>query len=98
MLAGLARTETIWLLAAAAACAAWAGWQAIRDADRAQLRTSLPLLLGALAVPLACLHDFLLTGRPLYWLGVPGAYTALVYPDLKSISPLEAVRKEAYAK
>lgn len=94
LLAGLARTETIWLLAAAMACGAWVGIQAIRGADRAQLRTALPLLLGALALPLACLHDFLLTGRPLYWLGVPGAYTALAYPDLKSISPLEAVRKE----
>ena len=76
------------------ACGAWVGWQAIRGADRARLRTALPLLLGALALPLACLHDFLLTGRPLYWLGVPGAYTALVYPDLTSLSPFEAIRKE----
>ncbi len=96
LLAGLARTETIWLLAAAAACVAWIGLRALRGGNRAGLRTALPLLIGGLALPLACLHDWLLTGRPLYWLGIPGAYTAIAYPDLQSISPLQAVRKELY--
>jgi hypothetical protein len=93
-LAGLARTETIWLLGAAVLCAAWVGLRALRGGDRTQLRTVLPLLLGTLSIPVACLHDLLLTGRPLYWLGVPGGYTAVVYPDMQSVSPLESIRKE----
>jgi hypothetical protein len=94
VLAGLTRTETIWLLGAAFACTAWLGLRALRGGDRAQLRTALPLLLGALAIPLACLHDLLLTGRPLYWLGVPAGYTAVAYPGLASVSPVESIRKE----
>jgi hypothetical protein len=93
-LAGLARTETIWLLGAAVLCAAWVGLRALRGGDRTQLRTVLPLLLGALSIPIACLHDLLLTGRPLYWLGVPGGYTAMTYPDMRSVSPLQSIRKE----
>ena len=94
VLAGLTRTETIWLLGAAFGCAAWIWLRALRGGDRAQLRTVLPLLLGALAIPLACLHDLLLTGRPLYWLGVPAGYTAVAYPGLASVSPVESIRKE----
>jgi len=53
-----------------------------------------PLLLGALAVPLDCLHDWLLTGRPLYWLSVPSGYTALISPNLAPSSPLETIKNE----
>lgn len=91
-LAGLARTETVWLLGAVAVCVAWIGLRALRGGDRSQLRLTLPLLVGALAVPIACLHDLLLTGHPFYWLGVPGGYTALAYPDLGSTSLLSSAR------
>ena len=99
--AGLARTETIWLIAAAAGCAAVVAFQAWRAGDlpgrtdyRSGLRLTLPPILGALAVPLACLHDFLLTGKPLYWLSVPSGYTTLTYPDLAPASPLAIIHRE----
>jgi hypothetical protein len=58
------------------------------------LRRVAPLLIGVLAIPLACLHDLLLTGKPLFWLGVPAGYTAVAYPNLVAVSPLEEIRKE----
>jgi hypothetical protein len=95
LLAGLARTETVWLVAAAAACAAVVTIRARGTGDRSQLRLTLPPMLGVLAVPLACFHDWLLTGRPFYWLAVPSGYTAQVYPNLASVSPLTSLHKEA---
>jgi hypothetical protein len=102
LLAGLARTETMWLLAAAVLLIAVnlaglvranrGGWDAA--AQRANLKTLAPLLIGGFALPVACLHDWLLTGRPLYWLSVPTGYTALVFPDLRSGSVLGAFRSE----
>jgi hypothetical protein len=92
--AGLCRTETVWLLGAAFACTAWVGWRAWRSGDRAGLRTAAPLLIGALFIPLACLHDLILTGMPLYWLGVPTSYTVVAYPDLASVSLVESIKKE----
>jgi hypothetical protein len=47
------------------------------------------LLLGWLAVPIAALHDLLLTGDPLSWLGVPAGYTAITTPDLRPTPPLD---------
>jgi hypothetical protein len=94
VLAGLARTETIWLVVAAAACAAVVVVQSRRTGDRSQLRLTLPPILGALAVPLACLHDFLLTGKPFYWLSVPGGYTVMAYPNLAAASPLAMLHRE----
>ena len=95
LLAGLARTETAWLVAAAACCAAVVVIRARRTGDRSQLRLILPLLIGVLAVPLACLHDLLLSGKPFYWLSVPGGYTALTYPNLASVSPLTVLHEQA---
>jgi hypothetical protein len=92
--AGLSRTETVWLLGAAFAGIAWVGWRAWRSGDRAELRTAAPLLIGALSIPIACLHDLVLTGKPLYWLGVPASYTAVAYPDLASVSFVESIKKE----
>jgi hypothetical protein len=46
---------------------------------------------GILAVgwlPIALLHDWLLTGNPLYWLSVPAGYTAIYNADL---APIDAV-------
>jgi hypothetical protein len=95
LLAGLVRTETIWLLAVAVASVGFLALRALRGGDRRAFRTALPLLLGALAIPLACLHDWLLTGRPLYWLGVPAGYTAQAYPNLAAVAPLSTLKSEA---
>jgi hypothetical protein len=94
LLAGLVRTETLWLLAGAVVVVAYLSLRGARDGSRARALASWPLLLGALALPLACIHDWLLTGQPLYWLGVPGAYTAMVFPDLASASPLGMIHRE----
>ena len=94
LLAGLVRTETVWLLGAAVLCAGWSVLAVARGADRSVLKTALPPLLGLLSLPLACLHDWLLTGQPLYWLSVPGGYTALAYPDLEHVSPFRMIAKE----
>jgi hypothetical protein len=69
-LAALARVEG-WLLLPLAAAYGWLAWR--RGARRAAL------LLVPLAVPLLWLgHDWLLTGDPLYAIGVPERYTDLV--------------------
>ena len=69
-LAGLARAES-WLLLPLAAGYGMLAWR------RGERRAALLLL--PLAAPLAWLaHDWLLTGDPLYALGVPGRYTDLV--------------------
>lgn len=47
------------------------------------------ILLGWLALPLALVHDLLLTGDPLSWLRVPAGYTALTTPGLGRTPPLE---------
>ena len=118
-LAWLARTETIWLVGAAAGVVAFVlvrDWIAERGRPRADngtgphttrtgrrsaltdrwsdLRLTLPLLLGGLGLPLACLHDWLLTGRPLYWLSVPAGYTVEAIPGLGSVSPFRYLRAE----
>lgn len=106
----LVRTETVWLLAAAGACAAFVvvrGVMASRSGPRtgslpgprprpdlSALRMILPLFLGAVGLPLACLHDWLLTGRPLYWLSVPVGYTTLTIPGLGSADPARYLRTE----
>jgi hypothetical protein len=70
-LAALARVEG-WLLLPLAAAYGWLAWR------RGERRAAL-LLLVPLAVPLLWLgHDWLLTGDPLYAIGVPGRYTDLV--------------------
>jgi hypothetical protein len=68
--AGLARAES-WLLLPLAAGYGIVAWR------RGERRAALLVL--PLAAPLAWLaHDWLLTGDPLYTLGVPGRYTDLV--------------------
>lgn len=86
LLAGLARPETVWVLVAAAV---GIGTLAVRRRDSGRLRpgAAWPLLLGTLAFPLVSLHDWLLTGDPIYWLRVSAAYTRLVYPHLAAIGP-----------
>lgn len=74
-----------------------AGREAVRGMDGAGRRAPghsparewSGLLLGWLAVPLAALHDLLLTGDPFSWLGVPAGYTAITTPDLRPTPPLD---------
>lgn len=95
-LAGMARIET-WLIMAAATAAIMAlavPWVRSRaPASWPAARASLPLLIGWLAIPVQLLHDFLLTGNPLYWAGVPSAYTLLVTPHLAPVSPLHFAQR-----
>lgn len=81
LVAGLARPETLWLVAAVAV-GIGALAVARRSGRNADPRRYAPLLVGVLAIPIICLHDWLLTGQPLYWLQVARSYTILVYPTL----------------
>jgi hypothetical protein len=92
LLAGLARTET-WLIDAAItltiAVMAIPAVRARLPGSAPSVRSTLPLLLVAwLALPIQWTHDLLLTGDPLYTLGVPAAYTTVVTPGLRSIDPV----------
>ena len=87
LVAFLSRTETIVLLAPATL---WIVVLALRG-QTAQARRLAPLAVSWLALPIACLHDLLLTGDPLYWLSVPAGYTAIVAPDLRALRPLELI-------
>jgi len=90
-LAGTTRIETWLILAAATAAIVALGSPWVRSRAPASwptARSSLPLLIGWLAVPVQLLHDLLLTGNPLYWAGVPSAYTLLVTPHLAPVPPL----------
>ena len=45
-------------------------------------------LLAIASVPIVLLHDWLLSGDPLYWLSVPSRYTAIYNAGLGPIDPL----------
>jgi hypothetical protein len=47
------------------------------------------VVIAFLALPVAMLHDLLLSGDPLYWLSVPSRYTAIFNPGLSSIGPVD---------
>lgn len=87
LLAFLSRTETIVFVLPATA---WIIWLVVRGRT-AEARALAPLLGAWLALPIASIHDLLLTGNPLYWVSVPAGYTALVAPDLRPIAPLALV-------
>lgn len=87
LLAFLSRTETIVVILPATL---WLAVLALRGRT-ADARRLAPLLLTWLALPIACLHDLLLTGDPLYWLAVPAEYTAVVAPNLRAVRPLELI-------
>lgn len=87
LLAFLSRTETVVLVLPATL--ALMGL-ALRGRT-AQARRLAPLLLAWMALPIASLHDLILTGDPFYWLGVPAGYTAIVAPDLRALPPFEVI-------
>lgn len=76
LLATLTRFEVI-VLAAVATLAVAGAWLAVRrGSDRVPgPRTIAPLLLGWLTLPIMAIHDFALTGDPLYWLEVSARYS-----------------------
>jgi hypothetical protein len=63
-----------------------------RAGDRVARDLVIVVLLGALAVPVAGLHDLLLTGDPWYWTTVPARYTELYVPSAAAVEPLEYLR------
>lgn len=91
LLAGMARLETWLIVGAAMAVLVLLALPPVRRRAPGwpDPRSALPLTAGLLAVPVALIHDQLLTGNPLYWLTVADAYTALVLPGLKPVSLLE---------
>ncbi len=88
LLAGMARLETWLIVGAAMAVLLLLTLPPVRRRAPGwpEPRSALPLMAGLLAVPVALIHDYLLTGNPLYWLTVADAYTALVLPGLKPVS------------
>ncbi|HEX9043455.1 MAG TPA: hypothetical protein VF802_00385 [Candidatus Limnocylindrales bacterium] len=90
LLGGLARFETIGIVVAILGVAALlrvaeaiAGRRLLGDGPRCARRDVVLIVgLGLLAIPVACLHDWLLTGDPLYWTAVPARYTAIYAPGL----------------
>ncbi|MBF6605144.1 MAG: hypothetical protein IVW53_06130 [Chloroflexi bacterium] len=95
LLAALARIETFWLVGAAAVAIAVLGMRgfgrhrtaATSGEGVAAIRRLVPVVIGgALALAVMCLHDWLLTGQPLFWAGVPASYTAIVDPGLRPLA------------
>lgn len=93
-LAALARIETFWLVGAAAAAIAVLGVRGFgrhRTAgtpgeETTTIRRLAPVVIGgALALAVMGLHDWLLTGQPLFWAGVPASYTTIVDPGLRPL-------------
>ena len=80
LIAGLCRFETLAL--AAIAVLVVLVW---RMASRA---TVVGAVLAIAAVPIAMLHDWLLSGDPFYFLSVASRYTAIFNPGLQAIGPL----------
>jgi hypothetical protein len=82
LLAGLARLETVWIIAAGGLGIALLALRARQTGQWDVVRAGmLTVGLAAVAGVVMCLHDWLLTGNPLYWASVPSGYTAIVYPD-----------------
>lgn len=86
---GLVRFETLGIVGVAGAVLLLRAAVARLGRGPAPQRGDWLLLLGALAVPVACLHDLALTGDPLFWSGVPARYTALYVPSAGPVPPLE---------
>ncbi len=87
--AGLARFETLALVGAAGLILLARTAAAVRGSARPVPRGSWLVLAGGLALPIAGLHDQLLTGDPFFWLGVPARYTALYLPGAEALAPLD---------
>lgn len=80
-LSSLARIETLVVLVTAAVALVGATILARRRRDLAPPRAAWILLAGFLALPVMFVHDWLLTGDPLWFLSVSAQYSATV-PDV----------------
>jgi hypothetical protein len=89
LLAALCSVET-WFLIVPLACAVAADAIRARRAGRPAPGRSLAVAAGiaVLALPLILVHDWLLTGDPLFWTTVAQRYTTIYAPDLTPTSPL----------
>ncbi len=75
LLASLARIETLVIVAVAAIALAISAVDARRRHRAGPPRASALLLVGFLAIPVMLIHDWLLTGDPLFWLDVAARYS-----------------------
>ncbi len=89
---GLVRFETLAIVAAAAVVLVVRAAVARSGRGDAPDAGSWLVLLGLLAVPIACLHDALLTGDPFYWAGVAARYTEIYAPSAAAAGPLDVAR------
>jgi hypothetical protein len=81
--AGLARVEALVLVPTALLAIGWLVLS--RPADRHPHRASwLVVIIPALALPVMVLHDWLLTGNPLFWTEVAARYSAAVRAPILS--------------
>lgn len=89
LLASLARVESLVLVPIAAAALGWAATHGpinLRPAPR----TWLVPLIPALTVPIMAVHDWMLTGDPLYWTEVAQRYSAAVRAPVLSPAAMVA--------
>jgi len=90
--AALARLETLVLVAGFALALAWLRWGPWPlPGPRPSLRPRawLALAIPVLALPAMLLHDWLLTGDPLFWLAVSQRYSDAVRASRDVLDPLE---------
>jgi hypothetical protein len=92
LVAGLARFETFAIVGAAGLALVAQAILARAGRGRPTAHRDWLVLVGALALPIACVHDLLLTGDPLYWATVPARYTQLYVPGAEPVGPLEYAR------
>ena len=92
LVAGLARFETLAIVGIAGLALATQAALPGAGIGRRPARRDWLVLVGALALPIACLHDLLLTGDPFFWATVPARYTELYLPGAEPLGPLEYAR------
>lgn len=91
-LAALARLETLVLVAGFAVALGWlrwGPWPLPGPPPTAPPRTWLALAIPMLALPAMLVHDWLLTGDPLFWLAVSQRYSDAIRASRDVLDPLE---------
>ena len=91
-LAALARLETLVLVAGFALALGWLRWGAWPfrgPRPSPPPRTWLTLAIPLLALPAMLVHDWLLTGDPLFWLAVSQRYSDAIRASRDVLDPLE---------
>ncbi|HEU0236227.1 MAG TPA: hypothetical protein VFR14_07270 [Candidatus Limnocylindrales bacterium] len=91
-LAALARLETLVLVAGVALALGWlrwGPWPLPGPRPTVHPRTWLALAIPLLALPAMLVHDWLLTGDPLFWLAVSQRYSDAIRASRDVLDPLE---------